>query len=36
MALDFEKMNGLLPAINLDARTKNVLILGFMNKEAYE
>lgn len=36
MALDFEKMNGLLPAIIQDARTKNVLMLGFMNKEAYE
>ena len=34
MALDFEKMNGLLPAIIQDARTKNVLMLGFMNKEA--
>jgi phosphoribosyl-ATP pyrophosphohydrolase/phosphoribosyl-AMP cyclohydrolase len=36
MALDFEKMGGLIPAIIQDARTKNVLMLGFMNKEAYE
>lgn len=36
MALDFDKMGGLLPAIIQDARTKNVLMLGFMNKEAYE
>lgn len=34
--LDFAKMGGLLPAIIQDARTKNVLMLGFMNKEAYE
>lgn len=34
--LDFEKMNGLVPAIVQDARTKNVLMLGFMNQEAYE
>ena len=36
MALDFDKMGGLIPAIIQDARTKNVLMLGFMNKEAYE
>ena len=36
MALDFAKMNGLVPAIIQDARTKNVLMLGFMNEEAYE
>ncbi len=35
MALDYEKMNGLIPAIIQDARTKNVLMLGFMNEEAY-
>jgi len=29
-------MNGLVPAIIQDSRTKNVLMLGFMNKEAYE
>lgn len=36
MNIDFEKMNGLVPAIIQDATTKNVLMLGFMNKEAYE
>lgn len=36
MNIDFEKMNGLVPAIIQDAITKNVLMLGFMNKEAYE
>lgn len=29
-------MGGLVPAIVQDARTKNVLMLGFMNKEAYD
>ncbi len=36
MALDYDKMNGLVPAIIQDARTRNVLMLGFMNREAYE
>lgn len=36
MTIDFEKMGGLVPAIVQDADTKNVLMLGFMNKEAYE
>ena len=36
MNLDFEKMGGLIPAIIQDAVTRNVLMLGFMNKEAYE
>lgn len=36
MTIDFEKMGGLVPAIIQDATTKNVLMLGFMNKEAYE
>ena len=31
----FEKMGGLVPAIIQDATTKNVLMLGFMNEEAY-
>lgn len=34
--IDFNKMNGLVPAIIQDAKTKNVLMLGFMNEEAYE
>ncbi len=36
MQLDFDKMGGLVPAIVQDAHTKNVLMLGFMNREAYE
>ena len=36
MEIDFEKMGGLVPAIIQDATTKNVLMLGFMNKEAYD
>lgn len=36
MELDFEKMNGLIPAIIQDNYTQKVLMLGFMNKEAYE
>ena len=33
--IDFEKMGGLVPAIVQDARTKTVLMLGYMNEEAY-
>jgi len=36
MTIDFDKSNGLVPAIVQDAVTKNVLMLGYMNKEAYE
>jgi phosphoribosyl-ATP pyrophosphohydrolase/phosphoribosyl-AMP cyclohydrolase len=36
MNIDFEKMGGLVPAIVQDAVTKNVLMLGFMNQEAYQ
>ena len=36
MEIDFEKMGGLVPAIIQDAVTKNVLMLGFMNQEAYD
>lgn len=36
MKIDFEKMDGLVPAIIQDATTKNVLMLGFMNEEAYK
>lgn len=35
MEIDFEKMGGLVPAVIQDIRTKNVLMLGFMNAEAY-
>lgn len=34
--MDFDKMGGLVPAIIQDAVTNNVLMLGFMNKEAFE
>ena len=36
MKLDFEKMGGLIPAIVQDNNTNKVLMLGFMNEEAYE
>ena len=36
MELDFEKMNGLIPAIIQDNYTQKVLMLGFMNEEAYQ
>ena len=36
MEIDFEKMGGLVPAIVQDNVTRRVLMLGFMNKEAYE
>lgn len=35
MDLDFRKLDGLIPAIVQDARTGEVLMLGFMNQEAY-
>jgi phosphoribosyl-ATP pyrophosphohydrolase/phosphoribosyl-AMP cyclohydrolase len=34
--IDFEKMGGLVPAIIQDATTRKVLMLGFMNEEAYQ
>ena len=36
ITVDFEKQNGLVPAIVQDARTKNVLMLGYMNNEALQ
>lgn len=35
MTIDFDKSGGLVPAIIQDAKTKNVLMLGYMNEEAY-
>jgi phosphoribosyl-AMP cyclohydrolase len=35
MDLDFTKLGGLLPAIIQDAKSGEVLMLGFMNAEAY-
>lgn len=34
--LDFEKGNGLIPVIAQDAETNEVLMLAYMNKEAWE
>ncbi|MCP3875465.1 MAG: phosphoribosyl-AMP cyclohydrolase [Desulfobacteraceae bacterium] len=34
--LDFEKTNGLIPAIVQDDKTLEVLMLGFMNKQAFD
>jgi len=34
MAVSFEKMGGLVPAVVQDAVTRRVLMLGFMNEEA--
>ena len=34
MTIDFQKMNGLVPAIIQDELTSKVLMLGFMNEEA--
>ena len=36
MNIDFEKDNGLVPAVIQDASTKKVLMLGYMNEEAYK
>lgn len=36
MDIDFKKLNGLVPAIIQDVDTKTVLMLGFMNEEAYQ
>jgi len=36
MNIDFDKMNGLVPAIVQDVDTRKVLMLGFMNREAYD
>ena len=36
MSIDFDKMDGLVPAIIQDADTAKVLMLGFMNREAYD
>jgi len=34
--IDFDKMKGLAPAIVQDATTAEILMLGFMNAEAFE
>ncbi len=34
--LNFKKLNGLVPAITQDHKTNEVLMLGFMNEEAWQ
>ena len=34
--IDFEKLGGLVPAIIQDSKTRQVLMLGFMNDQALE
>ena len=36
MNIDFDKAGGLVPAIIQDADTRQVLMLGYMNREAYD
>lgn len=36
LKIDFSKLNGLVPCIVQDAKTLCVLMLGFMNEEAYQ
>src|SRR5258708_35644624 len=36
MNIDFEKMQGLVPAIVQDPASGDILMLGFMNKDAWE
>ena len=36
MLIDFEKSGGLVPAIAQDAATGEVLMMAYMNKEAFE
>ena len=36
MTIDFDKGNGLVPAVIQDGATQKVLMLGYMNNEAYD
>jgi len=36
MTLNFKKLGGILPAVIQDAQSNEVLMLGFMNQEAYD
>lgn len=36
MTIDFDKSGGLLPAVVQDAVTRKVLMVGYMNREAYK
>jgi len=35
-SLDFSKLQGLIPAVIQDAATNEVLMVGFMNQEAFD
>jgi phosphoribosyl-ATP pyrophosphohydrolase/phosphoribosyl-AMP cyclohydrolase len=34
--IDFKKMNGLVPAVIQDSKTKEIYMLGFMNEESMQ
>ena len=36
MTLNYSKLDGLIPAVAQDATTREVLMVGFMNAEAFE
>jgi phosphoribosyl-AMP cyclohydrolase len=36
MEIDFDKLNGLAPAVIQDASTEELLMVGFMNREAWD
>lgn len=36
MKLDYSKLNGLIPAVIQDAVSRTILMVGFMNEEAYK
>lgn len=36
ISLDFEKQDGLIPTIVLDYKTKQVLMLAYLNEESYQ
>ena len=36
LTVDFSKLNGLVPCVVQDSKTRRVLMLGFMNEEAYD
>lgn len=36
MKIDFSKLNGIIPCIVQDVKTQRVLMLGFMNEEAFQ
>ena len=36
MKLDFQKQGGLIPAIILDHTSKEILMLAYLNEEAYQ